>query len=177
MLRLACPADEAAVARLHADSWRSAYRGILRDEFLDGAVVADRRDLWRTRFAQLDRADQLILVSEEQGDIQGFACAFFGADSEWGTMLDNLHVVPGSKGSGLGRGLMLAIAEHLQRSEHPPLLHLWVYAGNVRARGFYEAMGGICTGSVTELAPDGSPVNVLRYAWRDLSLLSPRLKA
>jgi len=34
MLRLAQVSDERAVARLHADSWRTAYRGILRDDFL-----------------------------------------------------------------------------------------------------------------------------------------------
>jgi len=34
--------DEAAIARLHADSWRAAYRGILRDDFLDDTVVANR---------------------------------------------------------------------------------------------------------------------------------------
>jgi GNAT superfamily N-acetyltransferase len=171
MLRRARAADEAAVARLHADSWRSTYRGILRDEFLDGAVVADRRDLWRTRFADLDRADQLLWVNDEGGEIQGFACAFIAADPEWGTLLDNLHVRPGLKGRGLGRGLMLAVAEHIQSLEHPPLMHLWVYEGNDNARRFYETLGGVCTACVAELAPDGAQVNALRYSWRDLSLL------
>jgi len=30
----ACDADR--IAQLHAESWRRAYRGMMRDEFLDG---------------------------------------------------------------------------------------------------------------------------------------------
>jgi len=171
MLRCAQAADEPAIARLHADSWRTAYRGILRDDFLDGTVVANRRELWRTRFSEIDRADQLILVSEESGEIQAFACAFLDADPEWGTLLDNLHVIPGLKGKGLGRRLMSKVAENIQRHGLHSL-HLWVYEQNRQARGFYERLGGVIADCVAEAAPDGSRVNALRYGWRDLSLLA-----
>jgi ribosomal protein S18 acetylase RimI-like enzyme len=172
MLRHAQLSDESAVARLHVESWRSAYRGVLRDEFLDGAVVADRGGLWKARFAELNRADQLILVSEEGGDLQGFACVFFDADAEWGTLIDNLHVVPGLKGKGLGRELMGAVAQHLQRSGYRQLLHLWVFEKNAAARGFYERLGGTIATRITEATPDGDEAEVLRYFWPDLSFLT-----
>ena len=105
-LRRAQAADEPAIAWLHADSWRTAYRGILRDDFLDGALAANRRRLWSGRFCEINREDQLIILSEELGEIRGFACAFLDADPEWGTLVDNLHVIPGLKGRGLGRQLM-----------------------------------------------------------------------
>jgi len=174
MLRLARVSDEPAVARLHADSWRTAYRGILRDDFLDGAVVANRRELWSTRFSEINRADQLILVSEECGEIQAFACAYLDADPEWGTLVDNLHVVPGLKGNGLGRQLMAAVAEDVQRHALHPVLHLWVYEQNGQARGFYERLGGLVNTCVEEPAPDGSRVNVLRYGWRELTFIAQR---
>jgi GNAT superfamily N-acetyltransferase len=167
-------ADESAIAQLHADSWRAAYRGILRDDFLDDTVVANRRELWRTRFSELDRTDQLILVGEEHGEIQAFACAFLDADPEWGTLLDNLHVLPGLKGKGLGRQLLSAVAENIRRHGLHSMLHLWVYEQNVQARSFYERLGGIVSDCVGEAAPDGSHVNVLRYGWRELSLLVNR---
>lgn len=173
-LRRAVAADEAAVARLHADSWRTTYRGILRDDFLDDTVVANRRELWSSRFAQIGREDQLILVSEERGEIQGFACAFLDADPEWGTLLDNLHVVPGLKGRGLGRQLIAAVAEDVRRHAEHSVLHLWVYEQNTQARGFYERLGGVITEVVAEAAPDGSRVNAVRYAWRELSFFTRR---
>jgi ribosomal protein S18 acetylase RimI-like enzyme len=171
-LRCAQAADEPAIARLHADSWRTAYRGILRDDFLDGTVSANRRELWRTRFSGIDREDQLILVSEEGGEIQAFACAFLDADPLWGTLLDNLHVIPGLKGRGLGRQLMSKVAENIQQRGLHSTLHLWVYEQNIPARGFYERLGGVITDCVAESAPDGSRVNALRYGWRELSSLA-----
>jgi GNAT superfamily N-acetyltransferase len=173
-LRHAVAADEAAVAGLHADSWRTAYRGILRDDFLNDGVVANRRELWSARFAQIGREDQLILVSEERGEIQAFACAFLDADPEWGTLLDNLHVIPGLKGRGLGRQLIAAVAENIRQHADHSTLHLWVYEQNTQARGFYERLGGVNTDCVAETAPDGSPVNALRYAWRELSFFTQR---
>jgi ribosomal protein S18 acetylase RimI-like enzyme len=171
-LRCAQVADEPAIARLHADSWRTAYRGILRDDFLDGTVSANRRELWRTRFSEIDREDQLILVSEQRGEIQAFACAFLDADPEWGTLLDNLHVIPGLKGRGLGRQLLSAVAKKIRERGLHSTLHLWVYEQNMQARGFYERLGGVITACVAEAAPDGSRVNALRYGWRELSFLA-----
>ena len=173
-LRRAVVSDEAAIARLHADSWRTAYRGILRDDFLNDTVVANRREMWSTRFSEIGREDQLILVSEERGQIQAFACAFLDADPEWGTLLDNLHVIPGLKGKGLGRQLMAAVAENIRQHGDLSLLHLWVYEQNTQARGFYERLGGVITDCVAEAAPDGSRVHALRYAWRELSFFAQR---
>src|SRR5437763_12653857 len=53
--RLAGPADAAAVARLHAESWRRHYRGAYADAFLDGDVEADRRNEWSRRLQEPDR--------------------------------------------------------------------------------------------------------------------------
>lgn len=168
-LRRARAADESAIIRLHTDSWRTAYRGILRDDFLDGALAANRRQLWSGRFCEINREDQLIILSEEFGEIRGFACAFLDADPEWGTLVDNLHVAPGFKGRGLGRQLMAAVAMEVQRRGLHPVLHLWVYEQNVQARRFYERLGGVVTACTAESAPDGSRVNALRYGWRGLS--------
>ena len=35
--------DAATVADLHTTSWRSAYRGMLRDDYLDGDIATERR--------------------------------------------------------------------------------------------------------------------------------------
>ena len=44
--------DAAAIAQLHAESWRSAYRGILSDDYLDNQVQSERASLWQSRFAE-----------------------------------------------------------------------------------------------------------------------------
>ena len=45
--------DASAIARVRAESWRAAYRGIVPDAFLDGMDVGDGRMYtaasWKTR--------------------------------------------------------------------------------------------------------------------------------
>src|SRR3954449_11637483 len=88
--RLANSSDAAAVAHLHADSWRRHYRGAYSDGFLDGDVVADRLAVWSDRLGTADPRRCTILA--EDGGLIGFANTFLDHDPEWGALLDNLHV-------------------------------------------------------------------------------------
>lgn len=47
-IREALASDAAAVARLHTESWQSAYRGMLPDQYLDGTVPEKHRKRWRS---------------------------------------------------------------------------------------------------------------------------------
>jgi GNAT superfamily N-acetyltransferase len=175
-IRQSRPGDVRFIAALHANSWRAAYRGILSDEFLDGPLDENRLALWSTRCSDITRQDQHIIVDEDQGDIRGFACAFLDADPHWGSLLDNLHVVPDLKGRGLGRQLIGAIAAAVIQNASNPTLHLWAYEQNIGARRFYEHLGGVVTGCEEEPALDGTRVNAVRYFWRDLSGLAPAIR-
>jgi GNAT superfamily N-acetyltransferase len=171
-IRHAVSSDAARIANLHARSWQTAYRGILREDFLQGPVIENRLQLWRERLCGNFSQSQFIFVSEHGGEIQGFACAFLDADPQWGTLLDNLHVEPEQKGRGLGVQLMAVVAQTVIREGLSSTLHLWVYEQNFQARGFYERLGGSPADSIAELAPDGGRVNAVRYAWRQLEHLA-----
>ena len=171
-IRPAVASDAACIASLHARSWQTAYRGILRDEFLESPVIANRLQLWRERLSDSPPHNQYIILSEHGREIHGFACAYLDADPQWGTLLDNLHVAPGQKGRGLGAQLMAIVARKVQRDGLTPALHLWVYEQNLSARRFYGRLGGIAADRVAEAAPDGGRVNAVRYAWRQFELLA-----
>ena len=173
-IRAAGLADAVAIAQLHTHSWQTAYRGILSDDFLQGPLPENRLALWRGRFSDAERTDQLVLVDEQGGAIRGFACAFLQADPEWGCLLDNLHVVPDLKRQGLGRQLLTAVAQRALRSNPQGRLHLWAYEQNLSARRFYERLGGVITLRHAELALDGTEVNAVRYCWSELSGLAVR---
>jgi GNAT superfamily N-acetyltransferase len=171
-IRVAELTDAVAIAQLHTQSWQTAYRGILSEDFLQDSLPENRRLLWHTRLSDTDRADQLVLLDEQDGTVRGFGCAFLEADPEWGCLLDNLHVVPDLKGKGLGRQLMAAVAQRVLLSNPRSRLHLWAYERNLGARRFYERLGGVITERHAELAPDGNQVNAFRYCWSDLSGLA-----
>ncbi len=78
--------------------------------------------------------------------------------------LHRLVVAPSSRGRGLGRDLVLAVAASA-RASGLPRMTLKVHAGNREARVFYERLGfreegtagaNVCLGAATELA-SGSP--------------------
>lgn len=164
-MRTATPADAFAIARLHARSWRTTYRGILADAYLDGPVDEDRLALWQARLSRPH--EQMVSLIERGGELEAFVCVFLDRDPEWGALLENLHVEARARARGLGRALMLTAADFVTRSRPGSRLHLWVYEGNHPACRFYEHLGASLTARHREPAPDGSEVHALRYAWTD----------
>lgn len=159
-----------SVARLHARSWASAYRGLLRDDYLDGPVRAERLALWRRRRDE-PVPGQLGVVAESAQGLQGFAFAFIGRDPRWGTLLDNLHVHPDGRSRGLGRQLLHALSEALLEAGAEGGLHLEVLDGNQRARRFYERIGGMAVQGGLARLPDGSQLPEWVYAWPSIAAL------
>jgi len=170
-IRQARESDADDVARLHAASWRTAYRGALSDAYLDGPIEAERAALWRGRLGQ-PAENQLVLVAESAGQMVGFACAYGGHDPQWGTFLDNLHVLPELKRRGIGAQLMGEVASWSARNWPGQGIYLWVLESNLAARRFYAQLGGEDAGSDLWTPPDGSALPKLRIAWRNADVLS-----
>ncbi|MDQ1458497.1 MAG: hypothetical protein QOH28_4117 [Actinomycetota bacterium] len=176
-LRPATPDDIRAIARLHADSWRRNYRGAYSDEFLDGNVVADRLATWTERLVLTPPTSTCTIVAELDGVVIGFAHSVVDDDPRWGSLVDNLHVVHGSKRRGIGSRLMSATAEAVLAKTPCTALYLWVLKQNTAAQSFYEAIGGVRAGEKISKSPAGDTIEAFRYTWHDatmLALASPR---
>lgn len=171
-LRPMTAADADSVAALHATSWRSAYRGMLPDDYLDGDLVGERQAVWRERLRSAPQPGHFGIVAEDAaGGMIGFAFVIPGDDPTWGTLIDNLHVHPELKGAGLGRQLMQAVARQLGASHTQPV-YLWVLDANEPAKRFYARMGAEFAEQMTEDLPFGGvALTKWRCVWRDLSAL------
>ncbi len=164
-LRNAGQDDAERIARLHANSWRQAYRGILPDDFLDGDLVANRLRIWNDRLAR-DRTDQLVYLAEDGQELVGFVCAFGDENPTWGSYIDNLHVTSGSMERGIGTLLMGHVAEWLLIRYPQSGVYLWVFEANTRARRFYERLGASNAETIAdEPDPAAGPVPSCRYTW------------
>ncbi|MEM6898134.1 MAG: GNAT family N-acetyltransferase [Pseudomonadota bacterium] len=152
-IRAAEPADAAALKNLHMASWRSAYASFAPATVFGAPLehnMAERWDTWP--------ADRLIRVAEDDG-ILGFAAV------EWKAQpyLDNLHIRPDLRGTGLGRRLFSDLAAVLLAGGHRAL-SLTVIAGNAPARGFYRRCGGR-EGPLEEDDLLGHPIRVYPVHW------------
>lgn len=164
--RTATVADVKQIAALHARSWQEAYRGIMPDAFLDNDVEAERLAVWQERFEE-QLPNRQVIVAEADGKLAGFACVVVGSDSEYGALLDNLHVASSYKGRGIGRQLMKRAAEWVREQDATSPFFLWVYEKNHGARAFYDSLGAINQEAV--LGENGI---ILRYVWPDTGTLA-----
>ena len=134
LLRAADARDVERIAALHVASWQQHYRGILPDEYLDQRAWDERLTLWRQRFAAA--SPPWVRLALWYGESVGFVCLLPDEAPERGVYLDNLHVLPGQQGRGVGRALMAAAAAEALRVAPGRPLYLWVYQANHAACGF-----------------------------------------
>jgi ribosomal protein S18 acetylase RimI-like enzyme len=165
-VRPARPADAGPIGRIHSESWRVTYAGLLSPRYLatlDRDVLAER---WQR---QLDARAETgsLLVAEEDGQVVGFST--FGptaGDPDLGGFageIQMLYVHPAGWRRGHGRALFERAAADLAAR---PLywLVVWVVEANHAARAFYRRVGLACDGvrRVDRLA--GEAIEVVRYA-------------
>jgi ribosomal protein S18 acetylase RimI-like enzyme len=177
--RRAQPSDAEAIAVLHADSWRRNYRGAYSDSFLDGDVSVDRLEVWTSRLRSPDPGAHTVVAEADEGFV-GFGHTILEADTKWGALLENLHVIHDRRGDGIGTQLLARSAQAASAASSPGLF-LWVLERNTAAQAFYQRRGGVCVerqlvdppgGIASRLA--GAPAR-LRYVWPDPSQLLPWL--
>jgi GNAT superfamily N-acetyltransferase len=162
-LRVATFDDAGLIARLHTESWQHSYRTILSDDYLDHVAPTERHTMWTRRFHYDNHL--WVLLALWEGEPVGFVCLLPDGESERGLLLDNLHVLPGQQGRGVGRSLLQAAAAQADTLQPGRPMHLWVYEANSEARRFYSRMGGEMVDRESVLAPDGRKAIALCYRW------------
>lgn len=163
-IRAAIPADAAAIAHVHVESWKVAYRGIMPDDVIARTDLPFRTRLWTERIATREWP---VFVIDEGGQIVAF-CHMVpspdsGDDPKAVGHITSIHVLPHLRGRGHGRALLdHAFAEFRRRGFSE--VTLWVLEGNVGARRFYEGMGFRKDGG--RKAYPGTEVPEVRYRIR-----------
>jgi ribosomal protein S18 acetylase RimI-like enzyme len=166
-IRRATVEDAPNVARIHVDSWRNTYRGIVPDAFLDGMSYADSEARWRQGLER-DVPRYAMFVAEGPDGVVGFANGGTlreevpGYDGE----LYAIYILDAHRRSGLGRRLVQQVARHLVDSGFHAMI-IWVLADNLPARRFYEAIGGQ-TVRESEIEIGGKSLREVAYGWPDL---------
>lgn len=152
MIRPAAPADVPVLLQLVHEL--AAY------EREPDAVQATEADLHRSLFVEHTATAH---VAESGGAVVGFAL-WYATFSTWtgqpGMWLEDLFVRPSARGTGLGRGLLGALAavcveRGYQRFEW------WVLDWNASAIGFYRSVGAVPQDDWTTFRVDGAALVTL----------------
>ncbi|MEQ9076839.1 MAG: GNAT family N-acetyltransferase [Sandaracinaceae bacterium] len=165
-MRAAHGGDADALARVHLESWRWAYTGLLPESYLARLREDELAARWWRRLAA-GEMEESIRVLELDGRVRGFVT--FGPLREEPSWLGYageiymLYLAPDLVGRGLGNELLASALSELARHRcHWSVV--WVLSKNERARRFYERAGMKLDGA-RRWDPFGErAVPVVRYA-------------
>ncbi len=160
-VREGAPTDADACAAAHIEGWRTGYRHLLPDEFLDAPEFASRRiDHWRAWTWADGLEGAALFVAELHGRVAGFVmCGPEQLTPERGQLgrtdaaasstcrgeVYAFYLHPDAWGSGAAAALMARCQQHLADNGYAEAV-LWVLRDNPRARRFYERSGWTVTG-------------------------------
>lgn len=163
-IRKAIIEDASGISRVHVDAWRTTYKNLIPDSFLDQLSYEEREQMWKVNIPN----GNVYVAENTKGKIVGFACGgkersgeFAGYDGE----LYAIYILEKYQGQGIGRKLTEAVKHHLREIGLTSMVIL-VLEGN-KAYRFYEALGGKKIGILEDTIAD-KVVNELVYGWAEI---------
>ena len=164
--------DAAALSHLQVDSYRSAYAGLLPQDYLDHFTYEEQTHDWR-EWLSAPCQDIFLVAEEDTAGVVGYSVGRAGktALDPYDSELLSLHVRKSFQGLGIGRRLFAGVAERLEQSGCASLM-LWVLEANP-ARAWYERLGGHLIGrQYINLGDEGQPVTAceVAYGWPDIGI-------
>ena len=169
MIRQATPHYARAIAEIHVDAWRSTYKGIVSDEFLENLSYEKRESQWMERFSDGDNANFVYVVENDYSKVVGFAACGPGRAEEldFDGEIYAIYIAQQYQRRGYGRELIKASVAALTDSGINSMA-IWVLEDNLPSRRFYESMGGVII--ERNIIPIGGvDLPEVAYGWRCLS--------
>jgi ribosomal protein S18 acetylase RimI-like enzyme len=164
------PSDAEELARVHVASWRETYRGLLADAFL--ARMSEPGFTRRFRRALTQPGSGVTLAAADRYSLVGYVQGGPSRrDTPGEAEIATLYVLRQAQGQGLGARLMTETARALAANGATSLM-ISVLRDNIRARGFYEHLGGQPETPRQEPGPGGRLLYEVAYRWRDIRALT-----
>lgn len=161
--------DAHAIARVHIDTWRTTYRGIVPDEHLSNLSYDRAQASWLKYLSNPESETHAFVAEDESGQTVAFASGGPLRErlDDYDGELYVLYVLKSFQGMGYGKLLVSRVARDLiSRGLHS--LVIWVLKENPACR-FYERLGGLKTAEkVIEIG--GKELIDVAYVWPKLAV-------
>jgi len=162
--------DSAPIARVHVDSWRTTYKGIVSDNYLAAMSYQQREEMWKEFFQETDHFQFAYVAEAENNQIIGFASGGVNRNNatEYQGELYAIYILHEHQGKAIGRQLTEAVAKRLFQ-EGRKSMWVWVLERNPACR-FYESLGGNRVHKKEINIGDTTLIEV-GYGWKDIKTL------
>lgn len=129
------------VAEIKVNGWKTAYKGIIDDEYLNSLNIEEQAKKFKKYIGNDNFA-----VATQDGKIVGF-CRFI-YDNSFSSNIDYvdceltaIYVHPNFKGKGIGTELFQYVLNKFNNQNKSKMI-LWCLADNINSINFYKHMGG-----------------------------------
>ena len=171
-IRSATIQDARAIAGVHIESYKAAYRGIFPDPLLNGLSAQKYNSSWHDLLSRHEPSSPITLAGcDTSGSLVGFASGGnertgqLGCDGE----LYAIYLRPDAQRKGLGGLLVREFAQALA-ARGCSSMAVWVLELNP-SRRFYESLGGQVIGR-QQIERGGQMFFEVAYGWQDLNTFS-----
>lgn len=166
IIRKAIETDAASIAKVHVDGWRTTYKGIVPNTYLNRLSYEEHEKNWLKGI----QTNGIYVAENERGEVVGFATGGkerTGKYKAYDGELYAIYLLETAQGEGLGRKLFEAIVKDLQEKKFTSML-IWALADNPACH-FYERLGGKKV-DTAEIEIDGKQLQEVAFGWEKLIL-------
>lgn len=163
-IRKATIMDSEVISRIHASSWKAAYKGIVPQRYLDEL----KYDFWENAFQNwlINNLVTAQLIYENETPV---GCIAYGKSRdeklpEWGEIV-SIYVLPEYCRKGYGQRLIKLAINELDTMGFQNC-YLWVLKDNLIARKFYERNGFRCNNDEYNFEILQEPLTDVRFIYK-----------
>ena len=166
--------DAASISKVHVDSWRTTYKGIIPDDFLNNLSYEKRTETWKENIAEED--NYVVVAENNEGQIIGFADAWKRETNVVKNSgdLTSIYLLEQYQGQGIGKKLFKELFGHFKQLGYEKIF-VEVLEEN-KTRYFYEYYGAKLIKEV-QIKIGGKILNELIYEWDNIDEVLEKLSA
>lgn len=132
--------DQAQMARIKIDGWRTAYDKIVASKYLNELDYDEQTYRYVSSFSEYK---DLVFVAVRGDEVLGYSCfSLFDKDEKYDSELVSLYVKKSEANRGIGSALLIQTAKELLEKGKKNMI-VWCFSDNKNAIQFYEGLGGI----------------------------------
>ncbi|CAM3162108.1 GNAT family N-acetyltransferase [Filibacter tadaridae] len=161
LIRKATTEDAKGIANVHVNSWRTTYKGIVPDAFLESLSYEKREQIW----LQGIKENHVYIAEDENGQVVGFSTGGKERTGNYEAYTGELYAIyllEEYQSKGIGRLLVQSIVDDLKEKGLNSML-IWAMEENPACR-FYEALGGKKI-DTEEIEIAGKKLSEVAYGW------------
>lgn len=131
--------DQAQMARIKIDGWRSAYDNIVASRYLKSLDYEAQTQRYISSFEEYK---DLVFVAVRNQEVLGYSCFDYKKESDkYDSELVSLYIKPSEIGKGIGTILFKETVKELLDNGARNMI-VWCFTDNLKAIKFYEKFGG-----------------------------------